>query len=141
MASRAGSRRRFAHRGSGGAYLLDLRQARDDGLLADLPALSFIGERFPDTDEAYAGADSVGLLRHVLADVRSLGYRIEHIDAVIHAQRPKLKPYKRAMRENLAEALGIDVAAINLKAKTGEGLGPVGEGLAMSAQVIVQLVG
>ena len=67
--------------------------------------------------------------------------RIEHIDAVIHAQRPKLKPYKRAMRENLAEALGIDVAAINLKAKTGEGLGPVGEGLAMSAQVIVQLVG
>lgn len=98
-------------------------------------ALGDIGALFPDTDPAYAGADSIALLRHVVARVREEGYEIGNIDATVLAQQPKLKPHITAMRERIAEACGIDVTAISVKATTEEGLGFTGtmEGIAAHA--------
>lgn len=111
-----------------------LTHAVMDALLG-AAALGDIGALFPDTDPAYAGADSIALLRHVVARVREEGYEIGNIDATVLAQQPKLKPHITAMRERIAEACGIDVTAISVKATTEEGLGFTGtmEGIAAHA--------
>jgi len=94
-----------------------------------------IGELFPDTDQAYRGADSGRLLEEVVGKIRRCGFDIVHADLTIAAQAPKLSPYKESMRERLASLLGIGSAFVNVKATTTEGLGFVGrkEGVAVSA--------
>lgn len=102
-------------------------------------ALGDIGEHFPDTDPAYKGISSVELLRHVGKLLEEQFYIIENIDATIIAQKPKLKEYRPQMRENIAEALGIDKSRVNVKATTEEGLGFTGSGEGISAQAITLL--
>lgn len=101
--------------------------------------LGDIGKHFPDTDPAYKGADSVKLLEHVGRLVREAGYSIENIDATIIAQRPKMRPHIDTMRENIKEALGIELDQINVKATTEEGLGFTGSEEGISAQAICLL--
>lgn len=102
-------------------------------------ALGDIGKHFPDTDPAYKGADSVKLLEHVGRLIREAGYSIENIDATIIAQRPKMRPHIDTMRENIKEALGIELDQINVKATTEEGLGFTGSEEGISAQAICLL--
>ncbi len=101
--------------------------------------LGDIGEAFPDTDPEYAGIDSAILLTRALEQVAASGWRIVNLDCTIFAQRPKLAPYKPAIRRRLAELLGLAVEAINVKAKTGEQVGPVGREEAMEADAVVLL--
>ena len=115
-----------------------LCHAITDALLG-AAALGDIGKHFPDTDPRYKGADSVALLKHTAALVRESGWQIGNVDSTVIAQAPKLAPFIDAMRENLSEALGLDVAQVNVKAKTAEKMGPVGEGLAMEARAVVML--
>lgn len=103
-------------------------------------ALGDIGTHFPDTDPQFAGADSAVLLQGAVASVRAKGYAIANVDCTVIAQAPKLAPYKAAMRERIAQVLALDVDRVNVKAKTAEKLGPVGEGLAMEARAVVLLV-
>jgi len=100
-------------------------------------ALPDIGELFPDTDPAYLGADSLTLLDHCVRLARDKGFAIASCDTVIVCQRPKLSPYKEQMAQNLCLHLGAPRDAVSVKAKTAEGLGPEGEGLAISAQAVV----
>lgn len=95
-----------------------------------------IGKLFPDTDPAYAGADSLKLLAAVADLVREKGYDIVDIDCVVAAQAPKLSPYRDRMRENLAAACDIDVDAIGVKATTTEHLGFEGREEGISAQAV-----
>ena len=95
-----------------------------------------IGKLFPDTEPAYAGADSLKLLAAVADLVREKGYDIVDIDCVVAAQAPKLSPYRDRMRENLAAACGIDVDAIGVKATTTEHLGFEGREEGISAQAV-----
>ncbi|MBQ9069699.1 MAG: 2-C-methyl-D-erythritol 2,4-cyclodiphosphate synthase [Eggerthellaceae bacterium] len=95
-----------------------------------------IGRLFPDTDPAYAGANSIDLLAHVAAYVRELGFEILDVDSVVVAQAPKLSPYRDAMRENLAGALGIPVENVGVKATTTEHLGYQGREEGISAQAV-----
>lgn len=99
-------------------------------------ALGDIGKHFPDSDPAYKGISSIILLKHVGELLRSNGWKIGNIDATVVAQRPKLAPYIMNMRENIAEALGIETDQINVKATTEEGLGFTGEGLGMTSNAI-----
>ncbi len=109
-----------------------------DALLGAL-ALGDIGKHFPDTDPAYKGADSIGLLRQVGRIIASHGYRVGNIDSTICAQRPKLAPFIDKMRENIAHALEIDISQVSVKATTEEKLGFTGEGLGMSATAVCLL--
>ena len=102
-------------------------------------ALGDIGRHFPDTDAAYAGADSMHLLAEAAARVRAAGYEIGNIDSTIVAQAPKLAPHIDAMRARLAAALGIAIEQVNVKAKTAEHMGPVGQGLAIEAHAVCLL--
>ena len=99
-----------------------------------------IGVLFPDTDPAYAGADSLVLLSQVAALVREMGFEVADVDVTVAAQVPKLSPHRDAMRENLARALGVDVSSVGLKATTTEGLGFVGrrEGIACWAVALLE---
>ncbi|HEX2795680.1 MAG TPA: 2-C-methyl-D-erythritol 2,4-cyclodiphosphate synthase [Immundisolibacter sp.] len=115
-----------------------LLHALADALLG-AAALGDIGQHFPDTDPAYAGADSRALLRRVVARVREAGYSVANIDATVLAQRPKLAPHRDAMRANIAADLGLDIGAVSVKATTTEGLGPVGRGEAISAHAVCLL--
>ncbi|WP_293661457.1 2-C-methyl-D-erythritol 2,4-cyclodiphosphate synthase [Rhodoferax sp. OV413] len=115
-----------------------LLHAITDALLG-AAALGDIGKHFPDTDERYKGADSAVLLAKVVADVRALGFRIVNIDSTVIAQAPKLAPYIQPMRERIAFVLDVDVGCVNVKAKTAEKMGPVGEGRAMEARAVVLL--
>ena len=99
-----------------------------------------IGTHFPDTDAAFKGADSLTLLREATRVVRAKGYAIGNVDSTVIAQAPKLAPHIAAMRQNIAQALGIDLDCVNVKAKTAEKMGPVGEGRAMEARAVVLLV-
>lgn len=99
-------------------------------------ALGDIGKHFPDSDPAYAGADSLGLAAHVAALLQNHGYRIVNIDSTILAQAPKLAPHIETMRRNIANALGIEISAINVKATTEEGLGFTGEKLGIAAHAV-----
>jgi len=115
-----------------------LTHAVMDALLG-AAALGDIGGHFPDTDPAYAGADSMALLRHVMGLLREQGYRVNNVDVTVLAQAPKLKPHIPAMRERLAVATGVDVDAVNVKATTEEKLGFTGAGEGMAAHAVCLL--
>lgn len=102
-------------------------------------ALGDIGKHFPDTDPAYKGISSIRLLEHVVDLLEEHQFLIENIDATIIAQRPKMRPYIDAMRENIAKALKIEADQINVKATTEEGLGFTGSGEGISSQAICML--
>lgn len=99
-------------------------------------ALGDIGKHFPDTDPEYSGADSLKLARRVSEILKENGWRVENIDSTILCQRPKLAPYIPAMREKLAEAFGLPVDAVSVKATTEEHLGFTGEGLGIAAHAV-----
>lgn len=99
-------------------------------------ALGDIGKHFPDTDPAYKGISSVKLLVHVAGLLKENDYAIGNIDATIIAQKPKMAPHIPKMRENIAEALGIKISQLNIKATTEEGLGFTGNGDGISSQAI-----
>jgi 2-C-methyl-D-erythritol 2,4-cyclodiphosphate synthase len=115
-----------------------LCHAITDALLGAL-ALGDIGKYFPDTDERYKGAYSTMLLKHTAELVRVKGWQINNVDSTVVAEEPRLSPFIDAMRKNLSEALGLDISRVNVKAKTAEKMGPVGEGLAMEARAVVML--
>ncbi len=115
-----------------------LLHAITDALLG-AAALGDIGHHFPDTDAQFRGADSVVLLAEAARRVREKGWQIGNIDSTVIAQAPKLAPYIQPMRERIAAALGLDVAQVNVKAKTAEKLGPVGEGLSIESRAAVLL--
>ena len=102
-------------------------------------ALGDIGRHFPDTDPAYEGISSVMLLKHVAELLQENGYGITNIDATIIAQKPKMAPHIPQMRENIADALGIGLSALNIKATTEEGLGFTGRGEGIASQAICLL--
>ncbi|MEN9396422.1 MAG: hypothetical protein RLZ81_952 [Pseudomonadota bacterium] len=115
-----------------------LAHAITDALLG-AAALGDIGTLFPDTDARFAGADSLQLLSEAARRVRELGYEIGNVDSTVIAQAPRLAPYRAAMCQGLARALGVGVDQLNVKAKTAEKLGPVGQGLAIEARATVLL--
>lgn len=113
-----------------------LLHAVTDALLG-AAGLGDIGELFPDTDPQFLGADSARFLEEALARVRQNGWQPVNLDCTIHAQRPKLSQYKPAIKQRLAELLQIPADAVNVKAKTGERVGPVGREEAMCADAVV----
>ena len=115
-----------------------LTHAIMDALLG-AAALGDIGQHFPDTDPAYAGADSLKLLREVNALLRQRGWRVGNIDSTILAQRPKLAPYLPEMRRRLAQCLEISPEQVSVKATTEEKLGFTGSGEGMAAQAVCLL--
>lgn len=102
-------------------------------------ALGDIGAHFPDDDPAHAGADSLGLTRRVVALVRDAGWRVNNADLTVVCERPRLAPHIAAMRERLADALGIGVDAASVKATTTEQLGFCGRGEGIAALAVVSL--
>ncbi len=102
-------------------------------------ALGDIGQHFPDTDPKYEGASSIELLREVGRILDEHNYVVENIDSTIIAQRPKLMPYLQEMRQNTADALGLDISQVSIKATTEEHLGFTGRGEGISAQAICML--
>jgi len=112
-----------------------LAHAITDALLG-AAALGDIGRHFPDTDPAFAGADSLRLLAEAARRVRAAGYEIGNIDSTVVAQAPKLQPHIPAMCERLAAALSVPAGCVNVKAKTAEKMGPVGEGRAIEARAV-----
>jgi 2-C-methyl-D-erythritol 2,4-cyclodiphosphate synthase len=115
-----------------------LLHAITDALLG-AAALGDIGTHFSDTDPQFAGADSMKLLVEAARRVAAKGWRIGNIDSTVVAQAPKLMPHIPAMRAGIAQALGLDVDQVNVKAKTAEKLGPVGQGQSMEARAAVLL--
>jgi len=113
-----------------------LLHAVTDALLG-AAALGDIGELFPDTDPANKGRDSAGMLQAALERVIAAGWRIVNLDCVIFAQRPKILPHRQRIRERIAGILGVGSDAVWLKAKTGEGVGPVGREEAIAAECVV----
>jgi 2-C-methyl-D-erythritol 2,4-cyclodiphosphate synthase len=116
-----------------------LTHAVIDALLG-AAALGDIGQHFPDTDPRFAGADSLELLRTVGVYLGERGFAIGNVDATVMLERPKLAPYRDAMRDGLAGALGLPAGAVNVKATTGERIGFVGreEGAAAMAVVTIE---
>jgi len=102
--------------------------------------LGDIGRHFPDTDPAFKGADSVRLLSEAVRRVREAGWQLANVDSTIIAQAPKMAPHIPAMRERIAQATGLTVDAVNVKAKTAEKMGPVGEGRAIEARAVCLLI-
>lgn len=115
-----------------------LLHAITDALLG-AAALGDIGSHFPDTDAQFQNADSKLLLASAMATVRAAGWELVNVDSTVVAQAPKLRPYMDAMRTEIAKTLGVALDQINVKAKTAEKMGPVGEGLAMEARAVVLL--
>jgi len=115
-----------------------LAHAITDALLG-AAALGDIGGLFPDTAAEFKGADSMVLLAEAYAQVKAAGWQIGNIDATIVAQAPKMAPHIGAMRARLAAVLGIELAQVNVKAKTAEKMGPVGEGRAIEARAVCLL--
>ena len=102
-------------------------------------ALGDIGHHFPDTDVQYRGADSLALLSEAARRVRAAGWQIGNVDATVIAEKPKLAPHIAAMRQRIASALVVPIDQVSVKAKTAEGLGPVGEGRSMEARAVCLL--
>ncbi len=98
-----------------------------------------LGVHFPDNDPRWKDANSVQLLSRVAWLVHERGLQVVNVDATIMLERPQLRPYVLSMRENIAEVLGVELSCVSVKAKTGEGLDAVGQGLAVSAQAVVLL--
>lgn len=115
-----------------------LTHAIMDALLG-AAGLGDIGRHFPDTDPAYAGADSLLLLKQVHHLVGEKGYQPNNVDAVIVAQRPKLAPYMETMQKNLAAVLDLPADRVNIKATTTEALGFEGRGEGISVQAVVSI--
>lgn len=115
-----------------------LLHAISDALLG-AAALGDIGKHFPDTDPKYAGADSLKLLAEVGRLLEENFFMIENIDATIIAQAPKMRPHIDTMRQNIADALCIDISQVSVKATTEEGLGFTGTGEGISSQAICML--
>lgn len=109
-----------------------LTHAVMDALLG-AAGLGDIGRHFPDTAPAYAGADSLKLLEHVMELLRERGFAVGNVDATVLAQRPKLAPHIPLMRDNLARVMGVDPGRVNVKATTEEGLGFTGSGEGIAA--------
>jgi 2-C-methyl-D-erythritol 2,4-cyclodiphosphate synthase len=116
-----------------------LLHAITDALLG-AAALGDIGTLFPDTDAQFKGADSAVLLAEAVRRVRLQCWEVGNVDSTIIAQAPKLAPYKATMCQRIAQVLGVAVEQVNVKAKTAEKMGPVGEGLAIEARAAVLLV-
>ena len=116
-----------------------LAHAITDALLG-AAGLGDIGRHFPDTAAEFKGADSMVLLAEAARRVRAEGWQLVNIDSTVVAQAPKLAPHIAAMRARLAEVLQLDADAINVKAKTAEKLGPVGEGKSMEARAVALIV-
>ena len=112
-----------------------LTHAVMDALLG-AAALGDIGKLFPDSDAAYAGADSIALLERVTALLRKHGWQVGNVDATVVAQAPRLAPYIPEMRRRLAEAMGLDVDGVSVKATTEERLGFTGSGEGMAAHAV-----
>jgi 2-C-methyl-D-erythritol 2,4-cyclodiphosphate synthase len=117
-----------------------LLHAITDALLG-AAGLGDIGRHFPDTDERFRGADSSLLLQEAARRAREQGWRIANIDSTVVAQAPKLAPHIGAMQARIAHVLELEPAQVNVKAKTAEKLGPVGEGLSIEARAIVLVSG
>ena len=115
-----------------------LLHAITDALLG-AAGLGDIGQHFPDTDAQFNGADSMRLLQVAAERVRAVGYQLINIDSTIVAQTPKMAPHIGAMRRCIATALGMTEDAVNVKAKTAEKMGPVGEGRAIEARAVCLL--
>jgi 2-C-methyl-D-erythritol 2,4-cyclodiphosphate synthase len=115
-----------------------LLHAITDALLG-AAALGDIGRHFPDTDPAFAGADSHKLLAEAARRVRAAGWEVVNVDSTIVAQAPKMAPHIDAMRERIAAALSVTVERVNVKAKTAEKMGPVGEGRAIETRAVCLL--
>ena len=116
-----------------------LLHAITDALLG-AAALGHIGTHFPDTDAAFRGADSIVLLTEAARRVRAQGFEIGNIDGTIVAQAPRLAAHIPAMRARISAALELELEQVNVKAKTAERLGPVGQGLAIEARAVVLLL-
>ena len=115
-----------------------LLHAITDALLG-AAGLGDIGRHFPDTAASFEGADSMVLLKEAVRKVRELGYQIGNIDSTVIAQAPKLSPHLESMRQRIAIALGLHAGQVNVKAKTAEMLGPVGQGSSIEARAVVLL--
>jgi 2-C-methyl-D-erythritol 2,4-cyclodiphosphate synthase len=115
-----------------------LTHAVIDALLG-AAALGDIGQHFPDTDERFEDADSLQLLRTVAAYLGERGFAIGNVDATVVLERPKLAPYRDAMRAALADALGLPEDAVNVKATTGERMGFVGRGEGAAAMAVATI--
>lgn len=112
-----------------------LTHALMDALLG-AAALGDIGKLFPDNDDRFLGADSIGLLREVTHVIREHGYTVGNVDCTVIAQKPKLAPYIQQMREILAQAMGAELDRVSVKATTEEKLGFTGEGLGIAAHAV-----
>ncbi len=115
-----------------------LLHAITDALLG-AAALGDIGSHFPDTDARWKGVDSRVLLTAAAQAVRAQGWQIANVDSTVIAQAPRLAPHIPAMRDCIAQALGLQIDCVSVKAKTAERLGPVGQGLAMQARAVALL--
>jgi len=103
-------------------------------------ALGDIGEWFPNTDPQWANVDSAVFVQRAISEVRQRGWQIANLDCTIHAERPKLSAYKRPIASRIAQLLGISEDQVNVKAKTGEKVGPIGRQEAIDADAIVLLI-
>jgi 2-C-methyl-D-erythritol 2,4-cyclodiphosphate synthase len=115
-----------------------LTHAVIDALLG-AAGLDDIGAHFPDTDPAFKDADSMALLRDVVARLGRAGFSVEHVDSTVVMERPRLAPHRAAIRASLAAGLGVDATRVNVKASTGEGLGFVGRGEGVAALAVATL--
>jgi 2-C-methyl-D-erythritol 2,4-cyclodiphosphate synthase len=115
-----------------------LAHAITDAILG-AAALGDIGMHFPDTDARWKGCDSLVFLRHAQDLAKAEGYAIVNVDSTVILERPKLKDYRIAIREQLARTMGLELNAVSVKFKTAERVGPVGEGRSAEAQAIVTL--
>jgi 2-C-methyl-D-erythritol 2,4-cyclodiphosphate synthase len=117
-----------------------LTHAIIDALLG-AAAMGDIGQHFPDTDERFRDADSMLLLRMVVANLAERGLAVTHVDATVVMERPKLAPYRDAIRATLADGLGVVPEHVNVKASTGEGMGFIGRGEGIAALAVATLQG
>ncbi len=116
-----------------------LLHAITDAILGAL-SMPDIGQLFPDTDPRHAGEDSSVYVVEAARRAKELGWRIGNLDATVILERPKIGPHKMAMRERIARMLGVDVGSVNVKGKTHEGVGALGEGRAIEVHVVAMLV-
>jgi 2-C-methyl-D-erythritol 2,4-cyclodiphosphate synthase len=117
-----------------------LSHAITDAILGAVAA-GDIGMHFPDTDAKWKGAGSLQFLKHACELAEAFGFAIENVDSTVILERPKLKEFRVAIRESLAQVIGLPVDRVSVKFKTAERVGPVGEGRSAEAQAVVCLVG